>query len=169
MEIKKIVKIIGGILLLLLIILFFIRLFSAKHLDDVSPEISCKQELLEKTDVYYVIPKFNNTDITNNPEWCSFIRSLNKRYELHGVYHTYQEFQTERDLDYLQKGIDSFESCIKQSPKRFKPPQLKISKNNKKLIRNVNLKLDLPLNQLLHKAYHCEDSGQFPNWLIDIF
>ena len=43
--------------LILILFLFFIRLFSEKHLDDVNPLISCDENLLEKSDVFAVIPK----------------------------------------------------------------------------------------------------------------
>ena len=30
------------------------------------------------------------------------------------------------------------------------------------------MSLDLYINQLFHKVYHCEDGGLFHNWFIDI-
>ena len=133
--------------LFLIIILFLIRLFSKKQLDDASPEIPCEQSLLKKADIIYVIPKFNNKSIAENKSWCEQIKKLNKKLALHGVYHTYNEFLEERDEEYLNEGISVFEQCFNETPKRFKPPQLKMSKNNKRLIKQ-KMNLNLVFNQM---------------------
>jgi len=153
---------------LLLILLFFIRLISPRQIDDFSPEIPCDQRLIDKADVLYVIPKYNNKSISENQAWCDYTLSLNKELALHGLYHTYEEFATDRDESYLQESIDIFTECFNQPPKRFKPPQIKISENNAKMI-SKKMKLDYKLNQIFHKVYHCNDSGKYKNYLIDIF
>lgn len=156
------------IILLPIIILFLIRAFSEKQLDDVSPEIPCEPELLNKADVFYIIPKFNNKSIAENKEWCKEILKLNKKLALHGIYHTYHEFLTTKNQDYFQEGVTLFEHCFNQKPKTFKPPQLKISKTNKQLIKKSGMKLHTYFNQITHKVYHCNDSGKFPNWVVDL-
>lgn len=152
----------------LAISLFLIRAFSPKQLDDVSPEIQCNSELLEKSDILYVIPKYNSKSISENTQWCNQISSLNKTLALHGVYHTYGEFGVDRNKEYLEKGVIEFKNCFNEKPERFKPPQLNITKNNKILIKN-EMKLDHILNQIFHKSYHCNDAGRLPNWFIDLF
>jgi len=87
---------------------------------------------------------------------------------MHGVYHTYKEFLKDRDEEYIKEGIDIFEKYFNKKPNSFKPPQLAISENNKILIKKY-MKLDLRLNQIFHKVYHCSDSGKLPNWFMDIF
>ena len=150
-----------------LFLLLLFRHFSNRQLDDVSPEIQCDKALMEKADVLYVIPKFNNSSISENKEWCDYIRSLNKTLAIHGVYHTYQEFKEDRDEAYLQEGITEFEKCFGKKPERFKPPQLVISKNNKKLIKE-QMRLDFYLNEVFHKSYHCNDTGKYSNGFIEI-
>jgi predicted deacetylase len=167
--IKKGVILIFIVLIFLIISIFLIRLFSSRQVDDVSPGIPCSKEILEKSDVFYVIPKFENKSISENKEWCDYILSLNKEIEIHGVYHTYEEFGIDKDSFYLNEGIDIFEKCFGFMPEKFKPPQLKISKNNKKLIDINKLRLEYRLNELTHKVYHCNDSGIISNKLIDIF
>ena len=135
--------------------LFSIRLLSSKEIDDVTPDFFCAEELLENADILFVVPKWNNTLISENPEWCEYILSLNKKLGLHGVYHTYREFETDRNQTYLQEGIDEFKACFGYEPEIFKPPQLKISKNNKKLIKQNNMKLKAIPNQIIHRLYHC--------------
>ncbi len=39
---------------------------------------------------------------------------------------------------------------------------------NKKLIKENNLKLKGKFNQLLHKVYHCGNTGKFSNKIIDL-
>jgi hypothetical protein len=165
---KRFVLVIILIIFLLAITLFLIRFFSEKQLDDVSPEIPCEKELLEKADILYIIPKFENKSIADNKKWCEEISALNKTLALHGVYHTYKEFLVDRNEEYLQEGIDIFRDCFNINPTRFKPPHLKISKSNKNVI-NKRMKPDLTLNQILHKVYHCNDSGKLPNWFMNLF
>lgn len=165
----KVLKISIITILSILIILFLLRLLSPKQIDDISSEIPCEQNLIKKSDILWIIPKFNNIPISENPEWCEYILSLNKTLGLHGVTHEYQEFSTNRNQKYLEEGIQIFEDCFGYKPTLFKPPQLKISKENKKLIKNNNLQLKLITNQITHKVYHCNNTGFFPNWFIDFF
>lgn len=155
------------IILMGIISLFLIRYFSARQLDDVTPGIQCDKYLLEKADIYFVIPKFSNSGISENKEWCSYILSLNKSLALHGVYHTYEEFKVDRTQSYLQEGIQEFEKCFGKKPESFKPPQMVISENNKKLIKK-QMKLNYYLSEVLHKTYHCNDTGRFSNRFIEI-
>ena len=167
-KIKILLALLAIFLLLALFTLFLVRIFGERHLDDVNPEIPCKLSLLKKSDILYVIPKFNNKSIAENQTWCKEILALNKTLGLHGVYHTYEEFNSPRSQEYLQEGIDIFEECFGFYPQRFKPPQLAISEDNSNTIKKT-LKLDTKFSQLTHKAYHCDDTGIFPNWLVDTF
>lgn len=151
----------------ILIAMFTIRVFAPIHLDDVSPLIPCSEELLKKADVYYVIPMFHNLSIATNQTWCIKIMSNNKTIAMHGVFHSYNEFAEDLSEQYLMKGAKEFEKCFGYLPNEFKPPQLAISANNKKMIKN-NYKIETWLSQRFHKVYHCNDTGMFPNWLADI-
>ena len=143
------------VIVILLVILFSIRILSPKEIDDVTPAFFCAEELLEKSDILFVIPKFNNNSISKNKEWCEYILSLNKTLGLHGVYHEYREFETDRNQTYIQQGIDEFKTCFGFEPEIFKPPQLKISKANRKLIKENNMRLKTIPNKIIHKIYHC--------------
>ena len=143
------------IIMLLGISLFSMRLLSPKEIDDVTPAFFCAEEILEKSDILFVIPKFNNTLLSENPEWCEYILSLNKTLGLHGVYHEYREFEIDRNQEYLQQGIDEFKICFGYEPELFKPPQNRISKANKKLIKENNMRLKTVPNKIIHKIYHC--------------
>ena len=166
------------VVFLFIALLFFMRLLSPREIDDVSPEIFCSEEVLEKSDVLWIIPKFENKSISENKEWCDYILSLNKTLGLHGVYHSFHEFEVDRDLEYLsqgddlvgpQGGIDIFKECFGFEPELFKPPQLKISQENENLIKENNMEFNGRINQLTHKVYHCNDSGLFLNKFIDLF
>jgi predicted deacetylase len=156
-------------LLVLIFFLFLIRGFSLKHLDDISPEIYCEENILRESDVYFVIPKFNNKSISDNPKWCEEIKNSGKILGLHGVYHTYEEFNIDRSEEYLQEGIDIFEKCFGYKPSLFKPPQLKITKENKKIMKSFGMIVYTPLKNVFHKAYHCSDTGLLPNWFHRFF
>lgn len=166
---KKTLVIIFFMILSVILILFVIRLTESRELDDISPGIPCKQELIDKTDVLWVIPKFNNISIAENKSWCENILSLNKSIGMHGVSHEYYEFNTDKNQEYLDIGINIFEECFGFKPTMFKPPQLKISNNNTNLIKSNNLELKGVINQMTHKVYHCNDSDIIKNWFIDLF
>jgi len=166
---KRIIIILIIIPLALILTLFLIRLFSETQIDDINPEISCNREIIEKSDILFIIPKFNNNSISENKTWCNDILALNKTLALHGLTHEYHEFKTDRTQEYLQEGINIFKDCFGFEPEIFKPPQLKISPTNKKLIKINNLKLKTYLNQIFHKVYHCQDTGKFSNKFISWF
>lgn len=164
---KNILLILVIIVLSLIITLFIIRLVLPKEIDDVSPELPCSTEYLSKSDILWVIPKFNNKSISESKDWCKHILSLNKTLGLHGKIHSYKEFEKDKDQMYLEESINIFEQCFGFKPTMFKPPQLKISPNNKQLIKKNNMILKKKINQISHKVYHCNNTGLFSNKFID--
>lgn len=151
----------------LVILLFLIRLILPIQLDDVSSGIYCESELLERSDVYFVIPAYQGIPISDDINWCEKILSYNKTLAMHGVRHTYEEFGGDISEEDLTYGMDIFKKCFGYLPERFKPPQMKINQENTDLV-GERLKLVGPFNQLFHKTYHCEDTGVMPNWLVRI-
>lgn len=149
----------------LVIGLFFIRLVLPSQIDDVTPGISCEEELLDWADVYFVIPKFEGVAIER--EWCEGILKRDKELALHGVYHTFEEFGVYRNEEYFGEGVRIFEECFGEEVVRFKPGQLEWVKENDWV--KAEVEVELFWNQLFHKVYHCEDTGIFPNWFIRVF
>ena len=162
-------KTLGILVFLFLLALFLTRLSSPKQIDDVSPQMNCDTKYLEKSDMLWVVPRYDNIPISANQTWCKYILSLNKTLGLHGVYHTYNEFSTDRDALYLVNGMIEFENCFGYQPTMFKAPQLEISNNNKDLIDKAGLKLRSWLNQITSKVYHCDNSGYLPNWFVNLY
>ena len=156
----------------LIIILFLIRLVNPREIDDITPGIPCEneKEYIEKSEYLWVIPNFQGHKISENPEWCNEILAMNKTLGLHGISHTYHEFELNNlSQDELNYGIKEFEKCFGYKPKLFKPPYLYINKENKILINQNNLILKYRFNQAIHKVYHCNNSGRFSNNFIDVF
>lgn len=167
---KNSIKIILITLLIILIALFLIRLTNPTEIDDISPGIPCPELEIYNPDILWVIPLHNGKPISQNQEWCQYILSLNKTLGMHGITHTYQEFELNNILqEELNSGIQEFQECFNQTPQMFKPPYLRINKQNKKLIKQNNLKLKYRFNQWMHKVYHCNDFGRIPNKLISLF
>lgn len=167
---KKVISRFFLILFSLLIVLFFIRLINPRQIDDVSPAIQCPELQYYNIKYLYVIPDYNNTPIGNDTQWCNYILSLNKKLELHGITHTNREFLysniSQQQLDF---GISQFQECFGYRPEMFKPPNLQINSENKKLIKENNLILKNRLNQLTHKVYHCSNRGALDNKIIHYF
>ncbi len=153
----------------LILILFLVRLILPSEVDDVSPEISCNEIKKYNPDILWIIPRYNNKSIAENKSWCEYILSLNKTLGLHGVTHEFNEFDRLKTQEYLEEGMKIFEECFGFKPTIFKAPQLEISKENKNLILKNNMKLKGKFNQLFHKVYHTNNSGNFPNIFIKFF
>jgi predicted deacetylase len=165
----KKIKIAFAIISLFLILLFLIRLSTPGEIDDINPQIPCEKKYVEKSDVLWVVPLLNGVPISENKTWCKEILSLNKTIGLHGIYHSHHEFKypiTEENLKYAK---EVFQECFGYEPEIFKPPYLKLSKQNKELLEKQDLEIKWIWNQNFHKVYHCQDSGIFPNKFHDIF
>jgi len=166
---KKPLFVVILVILSIIVILFLIRLINPREIDDVTPGIPCEKDLMNKADVMWVIPKFDNVSIAEDKVWCEKILIMKKTLGMHGVKHEYKEFGIDRSQEYLDEGMKIFEQCFGFAPEMFKPPQLEISNNNKKLIKNNNLKLKTIFNQITNKVYHCNDSDIIKNKFIDWF
>lgn len=166
---NPLIKAILWTFLILIITLYIARALNPGELDDVTPGIQCNSELIAKSDILWIIPDFNNIPISNNSEWCNFIKSQNKTLGLHGIYHAYREFDNEILPEELNKAINDFTICTNTSPNIFKAPQLHLSTKNRIFLIKNNLEIKGRFNQLTHKTYHCSNTGVFPNSLIDLF
>lgn len=156
-------------LAVLIVLIWLIRAASPHEIDDMTPGIPCKIDIVEKSDILWVIPIYRNESIANNLAWCEYISSLGKQLQLHGVQHTFEEFSYPRTKEYLQQGVIAFEECFNQTPSKFKPPQLAYTNENDQILEEFNLKRKGLFNQFFHKVYHCQDTGLFPNKFIDWF
>lgn len=164
--VKKWILISILIFFILMTILIIVRANVNREIDDVSPNIQCgeEQKYLEKADMLWVIPKFANEPISENPEWCKYILSLNKTLGMHGITHSYREFKrNDISQEELEQGIKIFEECFGFKPTRFKPPQLRLNEKNKELLKENNLRLRSKITQFTHKVYHCDNGGINPN------
>ncbi|MFA5953068.1 MAG: DUF2334 domain-containing protein [Candidatus Pacearchaeota archaeon] len=162
------------IFFILITTLIIIRAHINREIDDVSPNIPCEQEqkYLKKADILWVIPKFTNKSISENPEWCEYILSLNKTLGMHGITHEYREFKRNNiSQEELEQGIKIFEECFGFKPTMFKSPQLRINKENKELLKQNDLRLRSKITQFTHKVYHCNNGGINPDEykITDIF
>jgi predicted deacetylase len=95
--------------------------------------------------------------------------NLNKTAGMHGIEHDYKEFKNnEISQENLSDTIQMFDECFKYKPSIFKAPQLMLSEKNRVLLEKNNLKIKGKINQVIHKVYHCSDTGTFPNYLHDL-
>jgi hypothetical protein len=154
------------IIFILLFIVWLVRIFSERQLDDISPEIECDPDLIDKSDILFVIPKYNGYSISDNVSWCESILRFDKKLGMHGVYHTYKEYSEERSEEYLEAGVVIFEECFGFTPESFKAPQMALAEENKGIIRK-KMKIVGKINQIFHKTYHCGDTGILSNRLTD--
>ena len=62
---KIILKIII-IVCIILLVFWEIRFLNPREIDDVSPEIYCEKDYLKKSEILWIIPKYNNISISEN-------------------------------------------------------------------------------------------------------
>ena len=160
-------KIVAIILVGLVFGLWLVRLILPSQVDDVNPLMNCTDAVLNMGDVYFAVPEFDRVVISENKSWCNYILSKHKEVEMHGVYHTYLEFAVARNESYFDEGVGIFSSCFGFEPEGFKPPNLGWTRDNDWIRKRM--KVYLLWDQVIHKVYHCGDTGMFPNWLIRIF
>jgi len=171
---KKIIKKTLGVFFIIVLILLFVRIFSTREIDDISPGIECKERYFREADILWIIPKYNGIPISENKTWCEEILKTNKTLGLHGINHQYKEMNKKISEEEISETIKIFEECFNKTPKIFKAPQLAITKENKKMLENKGLKIKGKFNQIIHRVYHCEDEnrtsyGLIPNWMVDLF
>lgn len=157
---------VAGVLLFLIVIFLFVRAVTPSEIDDVHPSISCEADFLQRSDVLWVVPLYQNESIAVNRSWCADILSLNKTIGMHGIHHTFEEFSKPIDTAEFERGVRVFELCFGYRPTLFKAPQLALSSENEALVRGYGLHVRGVFHQQTRKVYHCNDSGTFPNWLV---
>jgi len=134
--------------------------------DDVYQTNTC-DGLLEKADVLYIIPNFENNSINNNEDWCAKIKSLNKTIGLHGIKHSYHEFEKEIHDEELVLAIKEFENCFEEKPTLFRPPYNRINEENEEKILKLNLTL-YKKKFIAHPYCHCNPKSFMKplNWIL---
>lgn len=165
----KIIIVVFGILVIGLMSLWMIRVFSDRQVDDVNPLMNCSSLVLQKTDVFAVVPIFKGVSIAENKSWCDKILAMNKTLIMHGVYHYYNEFEGDINESYVKLGMEEFKKCFGYYPTYFEAPQLAISYANEEIVERAGFELRGYPYQITHKIYHCGDSGTLKNGFIDLF
>lgn len=156
--------------LIAIILAIYLVIFSlSRHpliVDDAYPGNSCNS-LLKKADIIYVIPLMEDHFLMNNPKWCSEIRSLNKTIGLHGIRHSYHEFNNEISKEGLLLAIQSFEQCFGYKPKLFRPPYNLISNVNHAIIDEYNITV-YSASYITHPYCHCNPGSYMKplNWIL---
>lgn len=155
------------LLVMLVLDLLIVRYVTARQTDDINIFILCENNLLNKSSMLMVIPLYEGQSIADNMTWCNSILKLNKTLGMHGVYHTFNEFNELRNESYILSGMNEFKKCFGYYPKYFEAPQLALSKENGKLIESMNMTVFGYGYNTFHKVYHCSDTGLVSNRFID--
>ncbi|MBI4152277.1 DUF2334 domain-containing protein [Candidatus Woesearchaeota archaeon] len=152
-----------------IVVIYVVMLVDSRHpliVDDVYPSSLCNN-LLEKADILYIVPNFENNSISDNEEWCAKIRYLNKTIGLHGIRHSYHEFDKDINKEELTLAINSFENCFEEKPTLFRPPYNKINKDNEETISNFNMTI-YKKKFIAHPYCHCNPKSFMKplNWIL---
>jgi len=92
MEFRKIVVCVVLSFLLIVLVFWNIRFFGLREVDDVHPGFECSDDILEKSDVLWIVPNFNGNSILDEEGWCEKIKEMNKSLGMHGVEHSFEVY-----------------------------------------------------------------------------
>jgi hypothetical protein len=156
------------ILFIILIVLLLIRLYNPVHYDDITPLIPINKTYLKKSDILFVIPKYNNKPITDYPDFIKYLKKYsndnNKIIGLHGYtdnpegYFTTSEYGKELSDEYIKENIDLFTKAFGFKPTIFKAPCYNLHPVNKKILEKHGLKISEVTSLLFNKLFHNDNS-----------
>lgn len=136
-------------------ILLSLRHNLPRELDDVHPLLTPVDDpYIQRSEWLWVIPLYMHQPLSDYPEWIQGIKATGKKLGLHGVYHTFDEFGTDVNANYLQRGIDEFERAFGYKPTHFKAPRLHTTAHNEQLIADAHMISRTRWQQIIHTVYH---------------
>lgn len=152
---KKIIFFFSFLVILILSLIYTSR--NPLIADDITPVSSC-DNLIEKSDILFVIPDYEDNSLDKYSEWCERMRKFDKKVGLHGINHEYHEFSKPIEREELEGAISVFENCFGYKPTFFRPPYNKISAENEALVKSFNMTVYRD-TYLTHPYCHCEPKG----------
>lgn len=154
--------------LIILIVLLIIRFFNKSHYDDLHPELPFNKEYLDKSDILFIIPNYNNIPITNYPEYIEKLKSYaqknNKQIGLHGYIHKPEGFFTKAEYgyelpeSYIKDNIDLFRKAFNFEPKLFKAPCYNLHPKNREILLKLGLQISDINTLFLNKLFHNDNN-----------
>ena len=153
-------------LTLLFYVLFLVESRNPLIVDDVHPEAFCNTTI-QKADVLYIIPFYNGKWIDNDENWCHQIKNLNKIIGLHGIRHTYHEFDHTINESELDRAVTAVGNCVGNKSLFFRPPYNLISKENEEKIKRLNMTI-YKERYFTHPYCHCHPQSYMKllNWIL---
>jgi len=157
------------IVLSVFLALFLIRIRNPIHYDDVffsKEPINYNKYYFKNSDIYFIIPKYNNDSILNYPEECKRLKEYaqknNKTLALHGLTHLRDdeedmlqcEFLADKTDEEIKKGVNIFIKAFGFKPKYFKAPCYKINSNNTEKLNKMGIEVVTAHTLLFNKLYH---------------
>lgn len=168
-------------IILLIFILYVTRKYNKIHYDDLSPLLKTNYKYLEKSDIIFIIPKYNDIPITDYPEFITKIKKYaednNKELAMHGVTHSPEGYLIKAEFgyplanEYIKEGIDIFENAFGYKPKKFKAPCYNLHPHNEKILKEFNIEIIQVDTLFLNKLYHNDTSNSLTyfNYISNFF
>ena len=150
----------GVVAIVLGVVFVSYREMGPREVDDVHPDIHCSDGIVSDSTWLWIIPLYNNVPISKDRAWCDRMLKSGKKLGMHGVKHTFNEFNVDQTREYIQAGVDEFTRAFGYAPTDFKPPKMAVTPNNLKILKDMGLNIHNRWQQLIHKVYHCEDQGR---------
>lgn len=150
------------ILIAIIFILIVIRQIRKRHYDDIHQLIPLQRTYIGLSDILFIVPKYKNVPITDDPKFVEEIKKISKGKILgmHGVTHTPEgyfrnaEFGFPRTKEYIMEGVNIFEKAFGYKPTIFKAPCYNLLNENKKIIEELGMKVSGVETLLFNKLYH---------------
>lgn len=143
-----------------IIIFILIRKFRQINYDDVHQNIKQNDEYIKKSDILFVIPKYDGVKLTDDKDFINKIKDTGKILGMHGVTHMPASYTEKAEFGFpiseekIMDGVKIFEEAFGYKPKIFKAPCYNLLPENHAKIEKLGMTVAGPetlmFNRLLH-------------------
>lgn len=155
------------VFVLCIIIFILIRRFRLINYDDVHQNIKQNEQFMKKSDILFVIPKFDNVKLTDDKNFVEKIKNSGKILGMHGVTHTPSSYTEKAEFgfpvseDKIKEGMKIFENAFGYKPKYFKAPCYNLLPENQVKIENLGMEIVGPETLMFNRLFHPPSNNFF--------
>jgi hypothetical protein len=148
------------VFLICIVLFLVVRQLRCVGYDDVHQNITQNYKYIDKSDMLFVIPKFENVPLTDNMNFVQKIKNKNKILGMHGVTHSPEGIFTKAEFGYpvkeetIKEGMDIFENAFGYKPKYFKAPCYNLLPENQIKIEKLGMKVVGPETAIFNRLLH---------------
>jgi len=152
---------------LCILIFLLARQFRSVNYDDVHQNIEQNYDYINKSDILFVIPKYQGVKLTDDLNFINKIRQTGKILGMHGVTHEPTSYFNKAEFGYnvsednIEEGMKIFENAFGYKPKLFKAPCYNLLPENQTIIEKHGMKVVGPKTLIFNRLLHPNSDNIF--------